>query len=462
MNNFYKFLPLLFLFSCTVGPDYVEPQFWRDEEIAKSLGVQNKNADVNVYWYKIFGDDNLNALVEEALRNGTDIKVATAKLRQSRYALKINKAAYLPMIDANGEYNYAYMPKYGEFGRDDDYFNIGFDALWELDVWGKGRREKESFQALFAAAANNLDNVKLTLTAEVALNYINMRIAQERLRISKNNLRLQEDIKKIVQNKYAAGVADVTDLDQAEYAVESTKSLLPDLAQQEIMYKNSLAMLLGKLPDEKSDLNDAKSNLAAKTFVFDLKNLQEIPIKSLRRRPDVKAAENMLISKNAEIGQAVAAIFPDISLQAAIGRQAHLLHNLDSSKYAAYSYLPSIDMPFFHWGELMNQIKQNKAAKEEYLYNYQKVLLTAVQEVKNAISAVEKEYDKNKALQKAEEKIGDVFENMKTKYKQGLVDFSDLLGSEQQLLEAQNNLVASNGALYQKIVAFYKSVGGGY
>ena len=462
MNRFCNILPLLLLFSCTMGPDYEQPQFWSDEEIAKSVGVERASDKVSVFWYKIFEDENLNVLIEEALRNGTDVKVALAKLRQSRYVLLIKETDFLPMFDAEGQYNYAYAPKYAEFGRKSDYFKVGIDAVWELDIWGAGRREKESYQALFAVAKNNLDSVKLSLTAEVALEYINMRVAQEQLRISKNNLRLQEDIKNIVKNKYDAGVADSTDLDQAEYAVQTTKALIPDLAQQEVVYRNSLSVLLGKLPVDCAEFDDKKYNLTAKTFVFDVKKLRQISIENLRARPDVKMAENMLISKNAEIGQAVAQMFPAVSLQAFLGRQAHSFGSLDSAKNAVYAYAPMIDMPFFHWGALQNLVKQNKAIKEEYLYNYQKVLLAAVQDVRNAISAVEKEYDKNEALQKAANNIKDVLENMKAKYKQGLVDFSDLLSSEQQLLDAQNNLVASRGALYQKIVAFYKAIGGGY
>lgn len=462
MNRFCKILPLLLLFSCTMGEDYERQEFWSKEEIAKSVGAVNKNVMIDVFWYKIFEDKNLDVLVEEALSNGLDVKIALAKLRQSRYALRIKETDYLPMFDADGQYNYAYAPKYMEFGRKSDYFKAGIDAVWELDIWGAGRREKESYQALYAAAANDVDNVKLSLTAEVALDYINMRVAQEQLKISKDNLRLQEDIKNIVKNKYDAGVADRTDLDQAEYAVQTTKALIPDLAQQEMVYKNSLSVLLGKLPADCAEFDDKKYNLAAKTFVFDIKKLRQIPVERLRLRPDVMAAENMLISKNAEVGQAIAQMFPNVSLQAFLGRQAHSLGSLDSAKNAAYAYAPAIDVPFFHWGALQNSVKQNRAIKEEYFYNYQKVLLTAVQEVKNSISAVEKEYEKNKALRRAADNIKDVLENMKAKYKQGLVDFSDLLNSEQQLLAVQNSLVASRGALYQKIVAFYKAIGGGY
>ena len=462
MLKYCCFTFLFFLFSCTLGEDYQHSDFWTDKEIAQNLQVENNNSLPSVFWYHIFGDENLNFLVEQALESSLDIKIISAKLQQARYAFDIRRADVLPMLDINSSYNYAYAPRYAEFGDRDSYFKLGFDASWELDVFGKGRRTKESYLAMYYAAINNLDNAKLSLTAEVALDYAGLRVAQAQLKNARENLQLQREIRNLVRDKYNAGIADNIALNQAEYALNSTQSLLPQYENQIKVYQNALLVLMGKLPADMKILDITKNNIAERNFKFDLRTLREIPIQSLRRRPDVMAAENMLIAKNAEVGVALASMFPDVSIGASLGRQGHLLKDLSHSYNAAYGYVPQVDLPFFHWGQLYNQLKSAKAVKEEYLYEYQKILLQALQEVSNAINAVEKEYEKNAALKKAVVNMQKVMESMKEKYTQGLLNFSDLLDTEQKLLQAQSQLIESRGDIYEKVIAFYKAIGGGY
>ncbi len=462
MVKYCCFIALFLLFSCTLGEDYQHSDFWSDDKIEKSLQVENKNSLPSLFWYQIFGDENLNLLVEQTLQNAPDLKIISAKLKQARYAFEIREVDYFPMIDITSGYNYAYAPNYGEFGNKDSYFKLGFDASWELDIWGKGRRTKESYRAMYYAALNNADDVKLSLTAEVALDYVGLRISQEQLKNAKENLKLQKEIKNLVKDKYDAGIADDIALNQAEYAMNMTQSLLPKFENQIDSYKNALFVLMGKLPDDMKILEASKDNLAAKNLKFDLQRLREIPIGSLRCRPDVMAAENLLIAKNAEAGAALASMFPDVSIGATLGRQSHLLKSLRHSYNAAYGYVPQIDLPFLHWGQLYNELQSAKAVKEEYLYEYQKVLLSALQEVANAINAVGKEYEKNISLQKAVVNMQTVMDSMKEKYAQGLLNFSDLLDTEQNLLQAKNNLIESRGAIYEKVIAFYKALGGGY
>ena len=453
---------MFLLTSCTLGEDYQHVDFWSDKEIEQSLQIENKNYTHNVFWYQIFGDENLNFLIEQTLKNAPNMKIILARLKQARYAFAIKDADYLPMLDINSGYNYDYAPNSNVFGNKDSYFKLGFDASWELDIWGKGRRTKESYLAMYYAALNNVDDMKLSLTAEVAVDYVGLRIAQEQLKNAKENLKLQKEIKNLVKNKYEEGIADNIALNQAEYALNITQSLLSQYENQIESYKNALFVLMGKLPASLKILEVSKNNLAEKNLKFDLRVLREIPINNLRCRPDVKVAENTLIAKNAEIGVALASMFPDVSVGATLGRQGHLLNDLPHSYSAAYGYAPQIDLPFLHWGQLYNELKSAKAVKEEYLYNYQKVLLNALQEVANAIDALEKEYKKNASLKKAVVNMQKVMDSMKEKYAQGLLNFSDLLETEQKLLQAQSQLIESRGVIYEKVIAFYKAIGGGY
>lgn len=458
----YGIVPMALLAACSVGPDYKRPEFWDKQALESSLGVVENNYPVSVFWYQAFGDETLNWLVGEALRSSPNVKIALSRLHQARYSLNINRVEYWPTIDANGSYNYAYAPKYAELGDKTSYFRGGLDASWEIDIWGGGRRQTESYMALYKAAADNFNDVLLSMTAEVANTYILLRTMQEQLRISNENLKLQQDILATVQAKYKSGLADDAALHQAEYAVQTTKALIPDLEYQEQAYKNALAILLGRLPDSVDGLEPSDTNPVAVTFNFDLDRLVEFPLDAVRNRPDVRAAENMLISKNADIGRAVAAMFPSVSISAALGWQGHLFRDLGRSENAAYGYTPAISLPLFHWGALVNQVKLSKSVKEEYVYSYQNALLNAAEEIKNSMVAVEREYEKNTALQKSASSMKKVLSSMKVKYKEGLIEFSDLLSTEQRLLEAQNNLAASRGAVYQKIISFYKAVGGGY
>ena len=444
------------LTACSVGPDYQRPEFW-DTSIKKE-----KDEIQQQPWYYIFGDETLNRLIAEALKNSPDIKIARAKMRQARYMFAIRQTDYLPMVDIAGNYNYAYAPKYDELGDKTSYFKAGFDASWELDIWGAGRRQNESYAAQYQASLDNLSNVMLTLTAEVADNYIALRMTQEQLRIADENLHLQHDILKTVRDKYKSGLVENMDVQQAEFAVQTTKSLLPQLEYSQEAYQNAIAVLTGVLPEMLTIDKDKKGNIAARTFKFDLQKLKDIPFEVVRNRPDVRATEEMLIAKNAEIGQAVAAMFPNVNISALLGWQGHLPRDLGRSANAAYGYSPSINLPFLNWGKLSNQVKLSKEVKNEYLHQYQKSLLNAAQEVKNSVTSIIKEYDKNRSLQKSVMNMQEVMLAMKIKYKEGLIEFSDLLSTEQNLLAAQNKLATSRSDVYRNIIAFFKAVGGDY
>ena len=244
--------------------------------------------------------------------------------------------------------------------------------------------------------------------------------------------------------------------------MQTTKALLPALEQQEESYKNALAVLLGVLPGSLTGLDDDGDNLIGRPFFFHVENLYNFPLAAVRNRPDVRMAENSLIAKNAAIGQAVAELFPNVSIGGVLGWQAKHFSGLGSSSAAAYGFTPAVSLPLFNFGHLINQVKLNREVKEEYVYLYKNTLLGAVEEVKNATVAVRKEYERYQALSKSVRNMQRVLSSMRDKYREGLIEFSDMLTTEQNLLTAQNNLAASGGTVYRNIITFYKAVGGGY
>ena len=210
------------------------------------------------------------------------------------------------------------------------------------------------------------------------------------------------------------------------------------------------------------NITSTQNNIIKKAYKYDINSLYNLPASVIRNRPDVKAAERALAAQNAAIGQAVAELYPNVTLSAMFGLQSTAGSKLFNSSSQAYSYSPSLVLPLFNWGKLQSNVKLQQYIKEETLENYRQTLLSAVEDLNNAITAAQKEATKNKYLKKATANMRTALNNIRRKYENGLVDFSQLLQTEQDLLAAENTLAVSNGALYQNIIAFYKAAGGGY
>ena len=465
MINRYASLSLSVLLasSCAVGPDYKQPEFFSDKDIATSLKLTKSATEIKKDWYKEFNDQTLNKLVEKGLSESPTVSIAIENLRQARQSLRITAVQNLPTIDADGSYHYVKDSINYGVPISTDYYQLGLDASWEIDIWGGGRRQTESARALAEAAAANLDNVRLSLTAEIATNYVSLRQAQEQLNIAKKNLKLQQSIYDLTKEKYDVGLTDDISLKQAEYLLETTKEQIPQLETEVEAYKNALAILTGKLPGSlNNDLKNKEENLISRRFEYDLERLYALPISVIRNRPDVREAENQLIAQNAKIGQAVAELFPSINLSGLIGFQSQKISNLISSDSDTYSYSPAINMPLFHWGALVNNVKLQESMTKEQENMYKSSVLNAAQEIRNSVVSLQKEYERNQSAFLSEKAQQELSKLTLDKYKQGLIEFSEVLSTQQNLLDSQNSLISSNANIYTDIIAFYKAIGGGY
>lgn len=455
---------VLLLFSCTLGPDYKSPRLFSNTDIAAGLRLSGQVTPITLDWYRQFNDPLLNSLIARGLAYSPTVEAARQRLLQARQSLRISAVQNLPTLNASGAYNKSKTDKnYRQVVIVDDYYRLGFDAAWELDIWGGGRRATESAWAMLQAAAADLDNVRLTLTAEIAANYIRLRQAQEQLRLAEQNLQLQEDIYQLVRQKYNSGLADEISINQAGYIVDTTKQQLPVSRQQTEAYANALSILVGQLPGSLTAVLSApENNLISRNFAYDLDQLYNLPVSVLRQRPDVRVAEANLMAQNAKIGQALAQMFPSLSISGLIGYQAKNSSALISSGSNMYSFSPVVNLPLFHWGALYNNVQLQKYLTAEQLQLYRSGLLNAAEEIRTAMTAVEQEYLRNQSAVAAERSQTQVAELTLRKYRQGLVEFSEVLTSQQNLLSAQNTRIESNGAIYQNIITFYKSIGGGY
>ena len=346
--------------SCTVGPDYKEPTIYEDKQIAEVLQLHNTDLKISQEWYKQFDDEKLNTLINYALLNSPDIMSAISKLRQARSLILINQTTFLPMLNLNAEYDYSKPSKNIGLVADTDYFQAGFDASWEIDIWGKGRRINEQNIAQFEQALYSLRNVKSVITAEVATTFFELKNVHENLRIAHENLKLQQDIFNTVSEKYKVGLTDKSAYNQAKYVLSNTKALIPSLETSEKSYINALAVLCGTLADRLPVIISEKDkNTLSRMYKYDLKTLYNLPASIIRTRPDVKAAERALAAQNAAIGQAVAELYPNVSIGAMFGVQSKNISSLLNSNSNAYSYNPTLNLPLFNWGKISNNINSS-------------------------------------------------------------------------------------------------------
>ncbi|MBD5405048.1 TolC family protein [bacterium] len=452
----------LLIFSCSVGPDYKRTDVFPDVDIASSLSL-HPNEKRNDFALSDLDDEVLNTLTEEALKSSPTIRIAILKLKQARAVLNIDNKAFLPMFDASAKYNYVNNSKNMETLINSDYYQFGIDMSWEIDIFGGIRRQIESSKAQYRAMLENLKYINVSLLSDVATQYINLRATEQNLKNMKENVTLQEDAYTIISEKYAADLIDEMTLAQSRYLLENMKMQIPELEYNRDMYKNSLAVLLGRLPETLDDmLKSDEENLVNKVLNYDVEKLYDLPIDVIRNRPDVKMAEEELISQNAQIGVAVANVYPKISLSGFFGFQSQKFSNLIEHDSIGHALVPQITQPIFHFFQLKNNIELQKLKRDEALVNYEKTLLNATAELKNAITALDKEFERNKSAIMAYQKMNEVSSLMWKKYMMGLVEYTDVLNSEQNRLEAQTNMINSNANLYKDIITFYKAIGGRY
>lgn len=460
-KTIYPLLACQFLLSCTAGPDYRKPEIFTDSELKEELNL-NKAYDVPVNWYTQLGDEQLDMLVETAVANSTDIAAAVSRLKQARYLLAVSRVGGLPIINAHGGYKYEKNSRSIGYVQDTHYYTAGFDASWELDLWGKNRRDTEAAEAQLLQAEYTLDDVRVSVAAETVSLYINLMMTMEKLRIAEHNSKLQSDIFSTVSKKYRNGLADSMTYHQAEYLLENTRSAIPELKSEAESYRNALAVLSGILPSALPVNMKKCSPLFTGTYKYDGKMVYNLPADVIRRRPDVAAAEQNLVAQNALIGKAVAELYPDISLTALWGYAASGGNSLFNSRSQGYNYAPLVTFPLLDWNRLKNNIEIQKQKKNEALTEYRHAVLNAVAELKNAMEAYQNEIKSNYSHKRAFYNMQKVAEAAKKRYLNGLIEFSELLDTEQKLLAAQNEYLESRAGIFLNLAAYYKASGGGY
>lgn len=447
--------------GCMLGPDYEQPTFFTERQTEQALGAPLSN-DLSAPAFDLsdLNDPILDKLCAMANENNPSLRSALFKIRQARALLHIQQASLFPTLDAAAKYNYVKESKNMGLVYDEDYYQLGFDAGWEIDLFGGTRRKIEAQQANLAATLYSVKNIRISLFSEIAANYFNLRTTEMLLKKTRENVALQQKNKELIQEKFATGLVNELDVKQATYILENTRADIPQLEQQRAIYQNALALLVGELPETLNPLLSSNQNGMAKYHADFNKDYLKLPASVLRNRPDVKAAEQQLIAQNALIGSAIADLFPKVSFSTLFGFESLHFKDLIKSNSYGYNYLPEITTPIFHFGALWENITAQKALKQVQVESYKQTMLSAAHEIRNALIAIQQEQMRNKQLYKSYREASDVAELTMDQYINGLISYADVIDTEERRLSAQTNWIQSNGTLYQNLISFYKSTGG--
>ncbi len=409
-------------------------------------------------WWTTLHDSTLEDLEQRALRGNLDIKRATAVVREARARRALAGADRFPTVTASGLTGFQRGSDQMGNSAHAGLFNSGFDAGWEVDVFGRVRRSMEAANASFEASQEALRDTMVSLLAEVALNYVEVRQYQRQLDIARTNLKVQQDSLKLATERYNAGLTTRLDVDQAQYSVADTESRIPALQIQLEQAKNRLAVLLGENPGELS--TELKGT--GKIPVGPVEVGVGIPADVLRRRPDIRRAERVLAAQTANVGVATAAKYPFFTLPGTIGYGAITKGNpLDLGNLIG-SLGASAFHTIFDGGRIRQGIEIQNALQEQALVDYKSSILTALEEVENALVAYADQQVRRRSLLQASEAAQKALDLVRSNYSAGLVDFLSVLESQRALLSFQDQLAQSDGAVTSELIRLYKALGGGW
>jgi len=455
---------MIFLFSgcAMVGPDYtpVAPDAPPEWSSRLTAGLTDDQADPETLarWWTVLDDPVLEVLVAEAVKGNLDLKEAYARVREARALRGISRAGLFPRVDADAAGTQYHFSENSTVREGNELYVLGFDAGWELDIFGGVRRGVEAADADLGASRESLRDVLVSLTAEVALNYVELRTYQARLITANENLRDQQQTYDLNKSRYEAGLIGDLPVQQSLYNLESTRSQIPPLEIGLAAAMNRLAVLLGEKPGSLKE----RLAKAAPVPVVPATVAVGVPAEALRRRPDVRQAERELAAQTARIGVATANLYPEFRLNGFIGLESFQLENLPEWASRFLRFGPAATWNIFDAGAIRSNIEVQNARQEQALIRYQAVVLNALEEVENAIVFFVKEQDHYNALAKATEAAAAANRTAQDRYQAGLIDFTNVLDAQRSLLSFRDELARSKGALTANLVQIYKALGGGW
>ena len=410
-------------------------------------------ADDLARWWERFGDPQLSALVAQALQAHPSALSAQAALRQARAQARVQAAGMLPDVSLSGS---AQRSRSG--GQTGNSFQVGLDAGWEPDLFGRLDAGVQASEADARAAQASLEQVHVSLSAEVTLQYISLRSLQQRLAIAQRNLETQQQTLQITDWRVQAGLATSLVAEQARAAAEQTAAQVPQLQASLAQARHALAVLTGQAPAALDAALAAPQAVPQPSQALAL----DIPADTLRQRPDVRVAQERVQAALARVSQADAARYPSLRLSGSLGLRALTLGAMGDSASLVHSLLGSVAVPLFDGGATQAQVQVQQAALEQARQAYQLAVLTALKEVEDALVALQGEAARLAHLQQATQAAGNAALLAQQRYASGLIDFASVLETQRTQLATQDALATSQANLGSNHVRLFKALGGGW
>jgi outer membrane protein, multidrug efflux system len=471
------------LAACTVGPDYNRPDAAVPAHFTGAMDPVGTDATL-AQWWTGFDDATLDALVARALRDNLDLQTAASRIREARQQEIVAGAAAWPSLSVNPQFTYTHLSQnsislgglggltsssgaaggassanlsgFGLPGFDFNIYQLGFDASWELDLFGRTRRGVEAARDTTTANVWNGRDTQVSLVAEVANTYLALRTAQRRLVINQHDLARQQDLLSQIRTRATAGLATGLDVRQQETTLAATSSGLPPLAAEVEVRLHALAVLLGAPPESLLDTISA----ARPPMPPDIP--AGLPAELLRRRPDIRAAERQLAAATANIGVAVADYYPDITLTASPGLVSTALSNLLTWGSRNLTAGAGLSWNLFDGGKVNANVAIANEHQQQALLTYRKTILTALQDVEDALTHCEADRARQRDLARQTDSARAADDLSRAQYRSGLVAFSTVLTTEAALLGAEDTSAQNAGTTTADVVALYKALGGGW
>lgn len=461
-----RIIPILLLIQslgllagCAVGPDYRRP----DLTIPASYRYDVRDAGdaANTEWWRQFEDPVLDALIDEALANNKNVKIAAVKIEQASGILIQARSPIFPLLNYSGVgerqrfTEYAATPLSPAVPNPQTAYQVLGSASWEIDLWGRIRRLTESAQASLLATEYAKRGVVLSLVASVASTYIQLRGLDEQLLLSQKTLAAYGETVRLFELQHQYGVVSRMNVEQARSQYETAAAAIPGIESQIAQTENALSLLLGRNP---GPIERGKSILELTMPAVP----SGVPSQVLERRPDILQAEQQLVAANAQIGAARALYFPTITLTGGYGQASADLSNLFKGPARVWSYGGSITGPIFAGGAIYGQVMQAEAGQKEALLGYQAAVQSAFGDVENALVANQKYIAQLRAQERLVRANEEYSKLARLQYKGGYVPYSTVLQAEQQLFPSELSLAQTRAATFSSLVSIYQAMGGGW
>jgi NodT family efflux transporter outer membrane factor (OMF) lipoprotein len=463
MSRTLVILLSLILAGCAMGPNYQAPKIVAPTRFRADTAPQSPESLADRKWSTVFNDDVLTELVETALKQNYDLRIAVERVLQSRAQLGIQQSAYFPNVNGTATFSANKISQIGQnrflprgTNIDVAYTQIGFALSWELDIWGRIRRLNEAARAQFLATEEARRGVTASIVADVTDAYFSLRELDLELEIARKTRDIAESGLRLTRARLDRGVSTGLDVQQAEQLLHTATAQIAASERAIAQQENALSVLLGQNPGE------VKRGKPLDALVAPDKVPPGIPSQLLARRPDIRQAEQTLIAANARIGAARAEFFPQISLTGFLGGQSRPLHEIFTAPARQFSVAPGATAPLFNAGRIRSNVKYTEAVKREMLANYEKTIQNALREVSDSLIGYRKLTEQREQQLLLVKALHESSRLSTLRYQGGLDSYLQVLDAQRNQFQGELSLARLQREELLSVVQLYRALGGGW